>query len=237
MKKMDLTGLKFGKWSVVSFSHRTDNYTAYYNCICDCGKQKKVKHSDLKSKSGSKSCGCSRKGLITNYRHGVPFDSPVYISWLKIKDRCYNKNHPAYKDYGGKGVYLAEEFHNFVNFYKYIGNPPDTNQKWTIDRIDGRGSYCIGNIRWATTKQQARNKAKTSKNTSGVTGVGWRKDQHGKLFAKAFWTKLDGKTGTKSFSVDKHGLIPAFYKACMARKDAIEGLNSLGAGYTENHGK
>lgn len=55
----DLTGQRFGKVTVTSFSH-TENAKTYWNCLCDCGNRIVVKGSSLKT-GNTLSCGCLKK--------------------------------------------------------------------------------------------------------------------------------------------------------------------------------
>jgi len=79
-----------------------------------------------------------------------------YNTWINIKQRCYNKNDPAYKYYGGRGITLCKEWENsFEAFLNDVGRRPTS--KHSIDRIDNSGNYEPSNCRWATHKEQGRN--------------------------------------------------------------------------------
>jgi hypothetical protein len=58
MRRIDLTGKRFGRWLVEGFSHAHPKNGAYWNCLCDCGTRKAIVASNLRKKCGSKSCGC-----------------------------------------------------------------------------------------------------------------------------------------------------------------------------------
>lgn len=84
-------------------------------CKCECGVIKIIGLGNLLSGRG-KSCGCMpRIGKIQNLsKH------PLYWVWVSMKDRCYNKNHKQYDDYGGRGVRVCEEWlNNFMSYYKW----------------------------------------------------------------------------------------------------------------------
>lgn len=81
--------------------------------------------------------------------------SRTYLSWAAMKQRCLNPNHHAYPDYGGRGIRIAPEWMEFSNFLQSMGNRPRGK---TLDRIKVNGDYCPGNCRWATIKQQNRNR-------------------------------------------------------------------------------
>ena len=92
----------------------------------------------------------------------------AYNSWAGMKQRCLNKNHHAYKTYGGRGVTVCHRWQvSFSAFIEDVGLPPSFNH--SLDRIDAHGHYEPGNVRWATARQQAENRRGSVllKNASG----------------------------------------------------------------------
>ena len=89
-------------------------------------------------------------------RHGM-YGTPEYSSWESMRTRCLNKNHVRYKDYGGRGIKICEQWlDSFKTFYEDMG--PRPSLKHSIDRIDNNGNYEPLNCKWSTNKQQYRNR-------------------------------------------------------------------------------
>lgn len=84
--------------------------------------------------------------------------SITYVTWQCMKARCLNPNHVRYPDYGGAGITLARRWLSFKNFFRDMGRRP--SRKHTLDRIDPTKGYSKKNCRWATPKQQAKNRRK-----------------------------------------------------------------------------
>lgn len=83
--------------------------------------------------------------------------TPEYTAWQNIKRRCYSINGKDYPYYGGRGIKMSEEWKNsFESFLRDMGNRP--SDKHSIDRKRNDGDYEKNNCRWATKKQQGRNK-------------------------------------------------------------------------------
>lgn len=96
-------------------------------------------------------------------KHGKT-DSDEYRIWTDIKTRCSNKNHRAYKNYGGRGIEISIAWKNsFIQFFIDVGERPSKNH--SIDRIDNDGNYEKSNCRWATSKEQGANKRNNRKIT------------------------------------------------------------------------
>lgn len=157
----DLTNKVFYKLTVLNRSHKTHNGHWVWNCKCECGNEKKIYATNL-VRGLTKSCGCYRVEVSgnANLSHGhcrVKNRSAEYRSWCSALVRCNNKNNRKYNDYGGRGITVCDRWANsFENFLQDMGLKP--SNKHSLDRIDNDGNYEPSNCRWATPKQQTRNK-------------------------------------------------------------------------------
>lgn len=91
-----------------------------------------------------------------------------YMAWSDMRSRCSDPNVPSWKDYGGRGIKVCEEWESYEQFIKDVG--PKPSPLHSLDRIDNDADYSPGNVRWATWKQQVRNRRNTKLITvDGVT--------------------------------------------------------------------
>jgi hypothetical protein len=151
-------GKRYGKLTVIAYDKSVKG-NLYFFCKCDCGNVKSIQKSGL-VRGVTTSCGC--KLIERNTKHGLS-RTRLYRVFSDMKLRCYNPNSPDYKNYGGRGITICNEWlQDFTAFYKWAyKNGYDENAKkmqCTIDRIDNNKGYSPANCRWVDVATQNRNK-------------------------------------------------------------------------------
>lgn len=93
----------------------------------------------------------------------IHYLKPIYYG---IVTRCHNKNSPDYKNYGARGVTVHSEWLGDWRLFRdwVLTNLGERPTGYSIDRINNDGNYEPGNLRWASSREQASNKRMNSKN-------------------------------------------------------------------------
>lgn len=146
---------------------RKDRYCLFECAVCK--KHFEARFYDVKrtNQNRCKSCASSQ----TSTTHGKT-NTRLFNIWRGMKLRCLNKNNKDYKNYGGRGITVCDEWENdFLTFYNWaISN--GYSEKLKIDRVNNDGNYEPSNCRWATNETQGRNtRILISRNKSGYRGV------------------------------------------------------------------
>lgn len=151
-------GQVYGQLTVREFSHWRETKAkfrhAIFECECTCGEVCEASIYNLRS-GNTISCGCFRRELMT--KHGM-HGSQEYHIWEGIIQRGTGKG--AKKYYADRGITVCDAWRGeggFQAFFEHIG--PRPSQKHSVDRIDNDRGYEPGNVRWATNKEQSRNKS------------------------------------------------------------------------------
>ena len=153
-----MIGKTYGKLTVLEHCGYDKHYNKVYRCMCECGNGTITRGYALRQNK-VKSCGCLRKikPKQTFTKHGLRHH-PLYTTWVNMRRRCNNINDCAYKNYGGRGIKVCEEWNtDFKCFYDWaMSNGYQDNL--TIDRIDNDGNYEPSNCRWVDLFTQGSNK-------------------------------------------------------------------------------
>lgn len=91
-----------------------------------------------------------------NYKHGET-KTRLFKIWCSMHERCERKKHKYFKDYGGRGISVCDEWNDYINFAEWSRNNGYSDEL-TIDRINNDGNYEPANCRWITRKEQHSNK-------------------------------------------------------------------------------
>ena len=149
--KLDRVEKKTFNSSLTKSGKRTINQE-YYLCKCDCGKYTVVEKTHLTKKvDNTLSCGC-----VQGTHHKT--NTRLYKIWAGMRKRCFNVDSNDYKNYGGRGINLCEDWEkDFMNFYNWAitNGYKDT---LTIERIDINKNYEPTNCKWIPKSEQSRNR-------------------------------------------------------------------------------
>lgn len=153
MTRKNLTGRVFGKLTILCAAPSIGNCARWF-AFCECGKGTVTRASNLLA-GRVNSCGCLKRAVVHGHAKRRN-KTPEYFIWVEMRQRCRNPNHEMWRFYGGRGISVSPRWNSFQRFIEDIG--PRPTSRHTIDRYpDNDGNYEPGNVRWATSKQQASN--------------------------------------------------------------------------------
>lgn len=159
----DLSGRKFGKLLVINRNYEVKNGKRNWNCLCECGNTRVVTTGALNGGKMQKCRKCSKESRIEYLKkmprkgHGMT-KTKIWKTWRAMRERCYVPCVGGYKNYGGRGIKVCDEWNaSFENFMEWA-YANGYKENLSLDRIDVNGNYEPNNCRWVTFLEQANNK-------------------------------------------------------------------------------
>ena len=179
---IDISGQRFNRLLAVRKTDKRVCKHVIWEFLCDCGKTHFAAATEAK-RGQTTSCGCALIDFLTSTKatHGETRGgarTSLYTIWNAMLKRCSSPTCAEYKYYGGRGIRVCDQWHDFANFKSDMWPRPTGK---SIDRIDNNGHYEPGNCRWATSKEQGANRRSTRRITIG-------KDTH----CIAEWARISG---------------------------------------------
>lgn len=148
-------GAKIGFFTVIGRVSTPKGETQRWRVECSCGTRETIRQNYLTRDNPKTSCGCKRRSERTIYKR-------EYGIWTMMQVRTSDPRHVSYADYGGRGIGVDPEWIDSETndgFKRFLEDmKPAPTDKHTLDRIDPDSNYGPGKCRWATMKEQARNK-------------------------------------------------------------------------------
>lgn len=150
------SGQRFGRLVILNYSHTNKHRSRCYLCLCDCGTEKTVNRSELKS-GRTLSCGCLRLENISkscggsknfHFKHGGS-GTKLWRLWHGMHERCKYPRHISYQYYGGKGINVCKEWQDFSGFRLWAASNGYADGM-SIDRRDADKDYAPDNCTWVT---------------------------------------------------------------------------------------
>lgn len=228
-KFISLVGQVFGRLQIIERVKMPHKKHVYWRCSCECGNETIARGDSLKV-GRIVSCGCYNKEK--GYKHGACVQNKktkTYKIWSGMIDRCYNKNHKYYKDYGGRGIWVYERWRgSYQNFLDDMGDVPEGK---TLERVNNNSGYNPDNCKWASRKEQLNNRRNNIVllyNGQSRTKAQWEDVLN---FPKGLLTKrinelgwdickaLTTKVGSSDFRSKRKNASSSFYGVSYSKRD------------------
>ena len=219
-KVIDMTGYEAGRIKVVERAGKNKSGNILWRYECSCGGGGIATADAIRR---MKSCGCIRKENGKEFFHNFNIThgesrTRIYTIWGNMINRTSNKKNKDYKNYGGRGITVCEEWKDYLTFKKWAleNGYSDT---LTLDRIDNDKGYYPGNCRWADEETQNNNKQQSRK-----------LEYRGKIKSVEQWAK--------EYNINRSTLVNRLNKG-MSIKEALETpiKGGNGKGYTPKRRK
>ena len=153
-------GARYGKWEVLGqpFSIGRKRWMAVVKCECGL-----IKPVDCVSLAWGESTACRRCGMLgKNTTHGDASPAKrhrLHQIWGGMIQRCTNPKHPAWKDYGGRGITVCEKWlHSYEAFRDWANSNGYADDKQLDRHPDNNSGYSPSNCRWVSCQTNQRNR-------------------------------------------------------------------------------
>jgi hypothetical protein len=162
---LDITGQRFGRLVAVERIGSSSRGRSLWLFQCDCGTTVERETANLR-RSKNPSCGCFKPGWLNKGRtpasktHGLS-RTRIHKIWSNRKNRCRNSADYRYRDYGGRGIGVCDEWASSLEAFASWAFANGYRADLQIDRIDNDAGYSPENCRWVTPSENMRNQRST----------------------------------------------------------------------------
>ena len=192
----DISGCRYGMLTAIRPVASSKDGQKVWLCRCDCGGAKTTTQGKL-SAGRVTHCGCQTHGKRVNAasKHGITAGGKprTFTIWNGMKARCFNPKSTSYKNYGGRGILVCDEWLNFQRFHEWAINNGYADGL-QIDRIDNDAGYCPENCRWVPASQNRTHQRRTH-----YVSV------NGDTRSVTEWCRLSGISKTTAYKALKSG--------------------------------
>lgn len=134
----------------------------------------------------------ARSVRMCNAHYQKQYTSPERHSYNSMRGRCQNPNRKDYQSYGACGIAIAERWLGEGGFERFLIDMGHRPKGTTLDRIDGSLGYSPENCRWSTYFEQQVNTGISSRNTSGVKGLYFNKENgNWNVYINVMYTRIN----------------------------------------------
>jgi hypothetical protein len=148
--RVDISNQYFGRLKTLFYFSTSATRKTMWFCECLCGGFKVIDGASLK-RGLTKSCGCIQKE-----RQHPLCGTRLHRIWKNMKTRCYLKSKNDYPYYGGRGIRVCKEWHDFAPFAEWAMSH-GYEDHLTLDRKNSNCNYEPDNCRWVTRQRQSNN--------------------------------------------------------------------------------